>query len=253
MRRKSIAPSRTPLRRRRSPQKRTNTCLDDVKQKQPNDTTDHKTKYTTRSISKSHHHTRMQRKHQRSPLRTKITEPESIDAIEHYTVAKPQLRRTRRTHVTDKDGESSLREKEVKTTRKEKAPHEKIPTTYIQHPSSSTLTAKAATPQQPNPPPIPPTDYDPSCFDGHNHTHFNGSNTDIKTLRAKVPVLYANTLDDIQQRLRSMLGMHEVTTVPDGPVINLHLKGGTAQVLHEAQEKLCRMFKPNIFEEQDIA
>ena len=113
----------------------------------------------------------------------------------------------------------------MKIARKEKTPHEKIPTTYIQHSTSSTLTAKAATPQQPNPPPIPPTNYDPSCFDGHNHTHLKGSNTDIKTLRAKVQVLYADTLNHIQQKLRSMLGMHEVTTVPHGPDINLHLKG----------------------------
>ena len=127
MRRKSSSPSRTPLRRKRSPQKRTNTCLFDglwltndkevveikngkcptfqtfrrdfaaktctgtnrgdpgkyqgalkpdhctiiwdngedfikldMKRKQHNGATDHKTKYTTRSRSTSHHHTRMQ-------------------------------------------------------------------------------------------------------------------------------------------------------------------------------------------------
>ena len=144
-------------------------------------------------------------------------------------------------------------------TRNVKAPPERIPITNAQismHPSSSTLTTKAATPQQPNPPLIPPTDYDPPCIDphdGHNHTHFKGSNTDIKTLRANVPIQYANILNEIQKKLRSMLGMHEVTTgEPSGPVISFHLKG-TAQVLHEAQERLGRMINLNIFEEQDRA
>ena len=132
------------------------------------------------------------------------------------------------------------------TTRKGKVPHEKIPTTVIQHPSSSTITAKAATPQQPNPPPMPPPEYDPPYSDEHNHTHLRGSNTDIRILRAKIPILYVNTLDHIQQKLRSMLGMHEVTAVPNGPDINLQLKG-TAKALYDAQEKLGRMFVPNIF------
>ena len=138
----------------------------------------------------------------------------------------------------------------VKTTRKGMVPHEKILTTVIQHPSSSTITAKAATPQQPNPPPMPPPDYDPPYSDGHNHTHLRGSNTDIKILRAKIPFQYVNTLDHIQQKLRSMLGMHEVTAVPNGPDINLQLKG-TAKALHDAQERLGRMIDLNIFEEKD--
>ena len=48
-----------------------------------------------------------------------------------------------------------------------------------------------------------------------------------------MPIQYANILDDIQKKLRDMLGMHEVTTgEPSGPVISLYLKG-TVQVLSE--------------------
>ena len=111
------------------------------------------------------------------------------------------------------------------TTRKGMVPHEKIPTTAIQHPSSSTITTKAATPQQPNPPPMPPPDCDPPYSDEHNHTHLRGSNTDIRILRAKIPTQYVDTLDHIQLKLRSMLGMHEVTVVRNGSDINLQLKG----------------------------
>ena len=47
-----------------------------------------------------------------------------------------------------------------------------------------------------------------------------------------------------------MLGMHEVTVVRNGPDVNLQLKG-TAKALYLAQEKLRRMYGPNIFGEPD--
>ena len=114
----------------------------------------------------------------------------------------------------------------------------------------SKIPTVTATHQQPNLPPMPPPDRDPPYSDDHNHTHLRGNNTDIRTLRLKIPTQYVDTLNLIQLKLRSSLGIHEVTVVRSGPDTNLQLKG-TETTLYDAQEKLGRMLVPNIFGKPD--
>ena len=64
------------------------------------------------------------------------------------------------------------------------------------------------------------------------------NSTEIETVHIDVPAQYVNILDDLQLRLRGMLGMHEVTIGrPAGSFARLSLKG-TQHVLREAQERL---------------